>query len=44
VRFVGSALEVFAAEWDDHRRHGWCDACDLPPVLAVPRMRQGLAA
>jgi NADH:ubiquinone oxidoreductase subunit F (NADH-binding) len=44
VRFVRSALDVFAAEWDDHRRRGPCDACDLPPVLAVPRLRSRLAA
>ena len=44
VRFLRSALDVFADEWDDHRRHGPCEACDLPPVLAVPRSRSRLAA
>jgi NADH:ubiquinone oxidoreductase subunit F (NADH-binding) len=44
VRFVRSALTVFEAEWDDHRRHGPCHACDRPPVLRVPRMRWRLAA
>jgi hypothetical protein len=27
---------VFAAELEDHRRHGPCSACSRPPVLAVP--------
>jgi NADH:ubiquinone oxidoreductase subunit F (NADH-binding) len=44
VRFLCSALDVFAAEWDDHRRHGPCDACDLPPLLAVPRAQTRLVA
>jgi NADH:ubiquinone oxidoreductase subunit F (NADH-binding) len=44
VRFLRSALEVFATEWDDHRRHGPCDACGHPPVLAVPRVHRRLAA
>ncbi|MEA2312515.1 MAG: hypothetical protein QOE28_2483 [Solirubrobacteraceae bacterium] len=35
VRFLASSLRVFAAELEDHRRHGPCDACDRPPVLAV---------
>jgi NADH:ubiquinone oxidoreductase subunit F (NADH-binding) len=34
VRFVRSALAVFADELDDHRRHGPCNACSRPPVLA----------
>jgi NADH:ubiquinone oxidoreductase subunit F (NADH-binding) len=34
--FVASALRVFGAELVDHMRNGLCDACDAPPVLAVP--------
>jgi NADH:ubiquinone oxidoreductase subunit F (NADH-binding) len=44
VRFVRSALAVFADELDDHRRHGPCSACSLPPVLAVPEVRAQRAA
>jgi NADH:ubiquinone oxidoreductase subunit F (NADH-binding) len=44
VRFLRSALDVFADDWDDHRRHGPCDACDRPPVLAVPAIPSRLAA
>jgi NADH:ubiquinone oxidoreductase subunit F (NADH-binding) len=44
VRFLRSALDVFADEWDDHRRRGPCDACDLPPLLAVPRTQTRLVA
>jgi NADH:ubiquinone oxidoreductase subunit F (NADH-binding) len=36
VRFLRSALDVFADEWEDHRRHGPCDACGRAPVLAAP--------
>ena len=32
--------DVFAGEFDDHRRHGPCDACDGRPVLAVPAGRR----
>ncbi len=35
TRFVSSALRVFAAEFDDHLRHGPCDACHAAPVLPV---------
>lgn len=44
VRFVRSALVVFAEELEDHRRHGPCDACDRLPVLAVPDARRRQAA
>jgi NADH:ubiquinone oxidoreductase subunit F (NADH-binding) len=44
VRFLRSALGVFAEEFDDHRRHGPCGACSSPPVLAVPDMRARRAA
>jgi NADH:ubiquinone oxidoreductase subunit F (NADH-binding) len=36
AHFVTSALGVFAEEFDDHARHGRCDACDRPPVLITP--------
>jgi NADH:ubiquinone oxidoreductase subunit F (NADH-binding) len=44
VRFLRSALTVFAGELEDHRRHGPCEACDRGPVLAVPGGRGRLAA
>jgi NADH:ubiquinone oxidoreductase subunit F (NADH-binding) len=34
--FVSSAMRVFADELADHARHGVCDACDAPPILAIP--------
>jgi NADH:ubiquinone oxidoreductase subunit F (NADH-binding) len=33
VRFLRSALDVFASDFEDHRRHGPCDGCDREPVL-----------
>jgi NADH:ubiquinone oxidoreductase subunit F (NADH-binding) len=36
ARFVTSALRVFAEDFDDHARHGICDACDRHPVLYTP--------
>ena len=39
ARFVSSALRVFAPEFDDHARHGLCDACERRPVLITPRPR-----
>jgi NADH:ubiquinone oxidoreductase subunit F (NADH-binding) len=41
--FVTSALRVFAAEFDDHARHGPCDACAGRPVLITPRQRSAVA-
>lgn len=41
-RFVASALRVFAAEFDDHARHGLCDACERRPVLITPRPRSAV--
>lgn len=41
--FVTSALRVFAAEFDDHARHGPCDACASRPVLITPRQRSVVA-
>jgi NADH:ubiquinone oxidoreductase subunit F (NADH-binding) len=39
VRFLRSALDVFAADFEDHRRHGPCDGCDREPVL-LPGLRR----
>jgi NADH:ubiquinone oxidoreductase subunit F (NADH-binding) len=36
VRLVASALRTLDAELRDHERHGPCDACARPPVLATP--------
>jgi NADH:ubiquinone oxidoreductase subunit F (NADH-binding) len=36
VRFILSALQVFADEFDDHARHGPCDACSRPAELPLP--------
>jgi NADH:ubiquinone oxidoreductase subunit F (NADH-binding) len=35
VRFLASALEVFAADFADHERHGPCEHCRRPPTVAV---------
>lgn len=43
ARFVTSALSVFAAEVEDHARHGLCDACERRPVLITPRQRSTVA-
>ncbi len=39
VRFVGSAIEVFAEELVDHVRYGRCGACTRPPTLPIPAGR-----
>jgi NADH:ubiquinone oxidoreductase subunit F (NADH-binding) len=44
ARFVRSALRIFAAELEDHRRHGPCGACRRSPLLFIPDHRAGLAA
>jgi len=36
AHFVSTALRTFTAEFDDHARHGPCDACAAAPVLEVP--------
>jgi NADH:ubiquinone oxidoreductase subunit F (NADH-binding) len=36
VRFILTALEVFAAEFADHARHGPCDACRREGELPLP--------
>ncbi len=37
LRFVASAMGVFAEEFADHGAEGPCDACDLPATLPLPR-------
>ena len=37
LRFVSSALAVFADELADHGAEGPCDACGLPSALPLPR-------
>ncbi len=44
VRFLRSALIVFAAEFNDHRRHGPCSSCYRPSLLAGPAPRTTMAA
>jgi NADH:ubiquinone oxidoreductase subunit F (NADH-binding) len=36
VRFITSALQVFAEEFADHATHGRCDACASTPELPLP--------
>lgn len=36
VRFISSALRVFAAEFEDHARRGPCGSCQAAPVLPTP--------
>jgi len=42
VRFVTSALSVFAHEFSDHARHGLCDVCRSSREMPLP-MRAGSA-
>ncbi len=44
VRMVVSALEVFAAEFADHAKHGVCDACRRPAELPLPVRARSAAA
>ena len=43
VRLIVSALEVFAAEFADHAKHGTCDACLRPGELPLPIRPQSAA-
>jgi NADH:ubiquinone oxidoreductase subunit F (NADH-binding) len=36
ARFAMSGIEVFAAEFADHAKHGSCDACAQAPELPLP--------
>jgi len=40
LRFVTSAIDVFAAEFADHGAEGPCDACRLSASLPLPRERR----
>lgn len=40
ARFVTTALDVFAAAFDDHARHGSCERCALSSALPTPRRRR----
>jgi NADH:ubiquinone oxidoreductase subunit F (NADH-binding) len=40
VRFLSSAMRVFAEDFRDHARHGPCARCAHPPVLPVPSGRR----
>ena len=42
-RVSEALLRVFTAEFDDHARHGPCDACARRPVLITPRERSAVA-
>ena len=37
ARFVTTALDVFAAEFDDHASHGACERCAVSSALPTPR-------
>jgi NADH:ubiquinone oxidoreductase subunit F (NADH-binding) len=41
--FVTSGLRVFRTEFEDHARHGPCDACGRRSVLITPRERSVVA-
>ena len=40
LRFIASAMEVFAEELADHAGHGPCDACAARPTLPLPQLRE----
>jgi NADH:ubiquinone oxidoreductase subunit F (NADH-binding) len=44
VRFISSALRVFAEEFGDHARHGRCERCANTPVLPTPTWHPYAAA
>jgi NADH:ubiquinone oxidoreductase subunit F (NADH-binding) len=37
AHFVSTALRTFPADFDEHARHGPCEACSAPPLLTIPR-------
>lgn len=41
MRFVRSALNVFAGEFLDHRTRGPCPSCTARPLMQVPRTAHG---
>lgn len=44
ARMIASASRVFAAEFEDHARHGRCEACAWSRVLVTPGLRQSRVA
>ncbi len=40
LRFIGSAMSVFAEEFADHAQHGPCNACAARPQLPLPQLRE----
>ncbi|MGA2319573.1 MAG: NADH-ubiquinone oxidoreductase-F iron-sulfur binding region domain-containing protein [Solirubrobacteraceae bacterium] len=44
VNFILSGFEVFRAEFQDHARHGECEACPNPGELPLPIGGRGVAA
>jgi NADH:ubiquinone oxidoreductase subunit F (NADH-binding) len=43
VRLIASALEVFAADFADHAKHGVCDACARTAELPLPSHQRSAA-
>lgn len=41
ARFVTSALDTFGPVFDDHARHGACEACRRPSTLVTPTVAPG---
>jgi len=44
VRFISSALRVFAAQFAEHARHGRCERCNNAPMLPAPMQPRYAAA
>jgi NADH:ubiquinone oxidoreductase subunit F (NADH-binding) len=44
VRLIVSALEVFAADFADHAKHGMCEGCRRPGELPLPTSPPSLRA
>ncbi len=36
AHFVSTALRTFPGAFDEHARHGACEACSAPPLLTIP--------
>jgi NADH:ubiquinone oxidoreductase subunit F (NADH-binding) len=43
VKVLASAFEVFSEEFVSHSRYGRCEACEFPPELPYPGVRQARA-
>jgi hypothetical protein len=44
VRFLASALELFAAQFESHTRSGPCRSCRLPRTVVTPPAARTVAA